>query len=199
MKREQSIFLASGVVLGFVAGFVVAWVLGRDPGPVRAGSLSPSPSRGSTAPVAAGGDDMMNQVRTRIAELKESLDREPDDIASLLELANLYMQADMYAPAQEYLMRAVEVDPSDVHARTHLGISLGQTGELEGARAQFEEAVSIDPGYWEGWYYLAVTAVRQGDLEAARRGIARLEALNPTLPEIAELEAQLAEAATDRP
>ena len=197
MKREHAIFLAAGVVLGFVAGFVVAWGLGRDSGPVRAGA--PLPSRGSSVPAAAGGDDMMSQVRTRIAELKASLDREPDDTASLLELANLYMQAGMYAPAQDYLVRAVELDPSDVHARTHLGISLGQTGELEGARAQFEETVALDPSYWEAWYYLAATAVRQGDLEGARRGIARLEALNPTLPEIAELKAHLAEATTARP
>ncbi len=200
MKREQWTFLSAGVVLGFVIGFVVAWGLGRGPGPGRAGSLAPAPlGRASMPPGSSDGESTMDQVTGDLTALKERLQHDPNDVSALVELASLYMQVSMFDQAREYLVRAVDASPDDLHARTHLGIVLSQLGELGRAREQFERTVSIDPAYWEGWYYLAVATAQQGDVEASQAAVTQLEELYPTLPELAELKAHLAEAVSSGP
>jgi Flp pilus assembly protein TadD len=190
MKREQLAFLAAGIVLGFVGGFAVAWGTSHAP---AAGPAMPAPRAPAAAPDDSG-EATMTQVTEQIAALKRRIEEHPGDPEPLVELANLYLQAGMYPQAQEHLERAVDLAPGDVHARTHLGIVLGQTGDLEGARRQFEAVVGAEPDDWQGWFYLAVTSARMGETERARQAAARVEALNPTLPELAELKRHLEEA-----
>ena len=197
MSREQLAFLSGGVVFGFVLGFVVAWGIGHAPEtPMRAAM----PQRGAppSAPTddapAPPGERTMEEVTGRLDELKSRIEQNPEDVEALIELANLYMQVNMYDRAQEYLEQAVQVDPDDLHAGTHLGIVLGQLGDLDGARARFQRTVELNPDYWEGWFYLAVTTARQGDLETARRATERVEELNPGLPELADLRQHFTEA-----
>ena len=193
MKREQVAFLAAGVVLGFVVGFVVAWGITSSPEPsgmpaTRAPRSSSMPGSGSlpTASDAPPMQERMGALNRRIAE-------NPEDAEALVELATLYMQVSMYPQAQEYLTRAVEIDADNAHARTHLGVVLGQNGDLDGAREQFELVVAAVPDGWQGWFYLAVTSARMEDLPRAREATSRLEVLNPDLPELADLKQRLAE------
>ena len=196
MKREQLVFLAAGILFGFVGGFVVAWGITHSPSSPPSMPAAQAP-RGENAPSAGnpGGDATMEHAQERIAALKGRIEQEPEDTKSLIELAGMYMQAGMYPQAQDYLVQAVAVDPEDAHARRHLGIVLGQLGDVSGAREQFEQVVRAEPGDWQGWYYLAVTTARAGDSERAREAVARVEALNPGLPELSELRQHLAEAA----
>ena len=192
MKRDQLVFLSAGVGLGFALGFALAWGTSRAPGASAAGRLAAPPMEELAAP-PSGERDLMSEVFQRLENLKTRIERDPTDAASLLELANIYMQIQRYEEARPYLEAAVEADPTSNHALTHLGIVLAETGDLNGARDRFLRTVEADPDYWEGWMYLAVTEVRRGDLSAARDATAHLEALNPDLPELAEIRQHLAE------
>jgi len=193
MKRDQWTFLCSGVVFGFVVGFVVAWGIGRSPAPVAAAPLGTrAPAPAATPATEASPDAMMGEVRARLAALREAIDKNPNDADALRELGSLYMQISRYDEARTYLERAVAASPADVHALTHLGIVLAEIGDLPGARQRFESTVAAEPDYWQGWFYIAVTCARVGDLDAARRAVARVEALQPDLPELADLKQKLA-------
>ena len=196
MTRQQVAFLFAGIVLGFVLGFVTAWGIDHAPTapPMPAPGSSTSMPAAAAEPLAApDGNAVMEEVQSRITDFKARLQSNPDDVEALQGLADMYMQVSMYSQAEEYLLRAVELLPEDPHVRTHLGIVLGQVGDLEGARQEFERVVSRQPEDWKGWLYLAVTAARQGDLERAEVATDRLEALNPTLPQIAEIRRSLVE------
>jgi len=193
MKREQLVFLAAGLLLGFVVGFAVAWGVRSVPS-VRADMpRGQSMPQGPMGGAAAAPSEGMGPVTERLAELKRHVEEHPDDVDALVEISTMYMQVSMYEQAKGYLERAVEVAPDHVHALTHLGIVLGQMGDLTAARARFERAVELEPERWEGWFYLAVTCARQGDLKAMRAATERVEELNPELPELADLRQHLAQ------
>ena len=151
-----------------------------------------SPS-GSGAVPTAGSEDLMGQVFQSVQNLKDRIAKDPADDQAYIELVNLNLKVGKKEEARTWLDRLLEIEPDHLHGLTHLGLLEAEVEDLDGARGRFLRTVEVDPDYWQGWFYLAVTEVRRGDMKAAREAADRLEALNPDLPELAEVRRHLAE------
>ena len=192
MKRDHGVFLTVGIAVGFALGFALAWGFGHAPQPgvpaVRGTASGQDPP--SESPVG-GSIDMMAEVFARVEDLRRRIADDPRDTEAVLELANLQQQVGKLDQAREVLQGLLDADPDNVHGLTHLGLLLAEQNDLDGARERFARTVELDASYWQGWFYLAVTEARREDYDAARVAADRLEALQPDLPELAELRSHL--------
>jgi tetratricopeptide (TPR) repeat protein len=192
MKRDHGVFLTAGIVVGFALGFALAWGFGHAPQPGVPAVRGTAPALDVSSEAPAGGSaDMMGEVFARVEELRRRIAEDPRDSEAVLELASLQQQVGKFDQAREVLQGLLDVDPDNLHGLTHLGLVLAEQDDLDGARERFARTVELDASYWQGWFYLAVTEARREDYDAARVAADRLEALQPDLPELAELRSHL--------
>lgn len=188
MKREQGIWLGGGLAVGFVAGFLVAYLMTVSTvagGPALAASPAPAV-------------DPHVDVRDMLADLNRRLEVNPEDLEVLAQLAEIYLQAGMPDKALGFLDRIEAVEPDLFRT----GLLRAQVLEMLGHEEQFAELVermtTMFADHWESHYLLAAHLVRHhpeaGDLARARQALDRVDELHPGIPEVAELRVQLEQA-----
>lgn len=217
MTREQWRFLVSGIVFGFLVGYVVAWgvavprvkheaspvpeagnlgmtgaVIGPGAG-AAAGGEAASPGAGPEG--GAGREELMARVFQEIAALRETLQKNPKDVRALVRLANFYQDAGKFDEAIEYYRRALQEDAGLVDARTDLGICLREMGKPDDAIAEFRRSLDTDPRHWQTWLNLGIVSLfDKHDLETAAAAFGKVEELNPQYPGLAELKEEVRKA-----
>jgi Flp pilus assembly protein TadD len=77
------------------------------------------------------------------------------------------------------LRQALTFDPSLASAHLHLGITLRQTGDLQGTTAALKTAAQLDPNNPEASYQHGFTLLRRGELTGAVVALRRVIALKP--------------------
>jgi tetratricopeptide (TPR) repeat protein len=195
MKRDHGVFLTVGIAVGFALGFALAWGFGHAPQPGVPAVRGTAPAQGVPSGSPGGGSlDMMGEVFAQVEELRRRIADDPRDTEAVLELANLQQQVGKLDQAREVLQGLLDADPDNLHGLTHLGLLLAEQNDLDGARERFARTVELDASYWQGWLYLALAEARREDYDAARVATDRLEALQPDLPELAELRSHLQQA-----
>lgn len=218
MTREQWRFLVSGILFGFLVGYVVAWgvsvprvkheaapvpeagnlgmtgaVIGPGAGAGSAGGDATSQASGPEG--GAGREDLMARVFQEIASLRETLQKNPRDVTALVRLANFYQDAGKFDEAIEYYRRALKEDATLVDARTDLGICLREMGKPDEAIAEFRLSLNTDPRHWQTWLNLGIVSLfDKHDLETAAAAFGKVEELNPQYPGLAELKEEVRKA-----
>ncbi|MFQ5670361.1 MAG: tetratricopeptide repeat protein [Acidobacteriota bacterium] len=199
MTRKQATLSIGGAVFGFTVGFLLAYALMGGGGVVRPPGSAAGPGRAlqNAAPPpreTAQGDpqgDAHQNVMELLADLKGRLEKSPDDLPTLLELANLYLRAGMSEPALEYLRHGQEVDPGNFQVRLFTAMALDESGDDDGARKIIDALIATAPERWEPYYLLATHMIHQDDAEGARHALGRLEDLNPDLEVLPDLRREI--------
>lgn len=219
MNRDQLRFLASGILFGFLVGYIIAYAV-HEPrvkqaaAPVpAAGNLGmgsvvgqPPPQDGGAAPQGSGGQSaaqgtaMMQQVQQELAALKAALAENPADFPALVRLANLNHDAGQFAEAVDLYARALEVRPEDVNVRTDMAICLREIGRVDDAIAEFRTSLTHDPGHWQTWLNLGIVSLfdRQ-DAKTAGEAFAQVEKLNPGYQDLPRLKEAVRQAGAAPP
>jgi len=201
MNKDQLQFLISGILFGFLLGYLIAYA-GREPKTVA--QAAPVPAAGNmgmgqsvpTAPdpgaAADGNEQMMGSVFKEIASLKAAIEKNPKDAASLIRLANMYHDARKFEEAVQYYKRGLEVTPKDVDARTDMGICLYEMGMADDAIAQFRTSLSYDPKHWQTWLNLGIVALSsKNDVKTATDAFNKVEEINPGFKDLPTLKEAL--------
>jgi lipopolysaccharide biosynthesis regulator YciM len=217
MSRDQVRFLISGVLFGFLVGYLIAYGV-HEPRVVQhaapvpaAGNLGMSGGIGSVPTVPAGGEpggdassagneQMMTRVFEEIGALKSAIEKDPRNVTALTRLANLYHDAAKYDQAVDYYGKALQVRPADVEARTDMGICLREMGKSDEAIAQFRTSLTYDPKHWQTWLNLGVvTLFDKKDVATATQAFAKVEEFNPTFKDLPLLKEALRKASAASP
>ena len=191
MKRDTLVFTICGFVLGLVVGtFLIGPHLAKPTlgpsGGVANAAETEQPA--ASAPAAAGAPSMsqMNAVREQLAMLKQTVEKDPRNVAALTQLGNMYMDAAKFPQAIDYFERALAVR-EDPTTRTDLGICYKQNGQPDKALAAFERAASEAPEQWQALYNEAVILGEMQRWDDARAVAAKLSAMRPNDPQVAQL------------
>ncbi len=81
----------------------------------------------------------------RIAELKQIILKDPQNIEALFELGESYFQANRFQEAMEWEVKLLAIDPKNVHVQTDLGTSYFNLGKSHEAKAAWEAGLAIAP------------------------------------------------------
>jgi predicted Zn-dependent protease len=213
VTRDHARFLVSGILFGFLSGYVVAYGIlvprvKQEAAPVPAagnlgmsgaviGSEGGAPQGqdaggGAQAAGAPGGGDrqaVMEQVFEQVKALKQALEKNPKDPEALVRLANFFQDAGKFDQAVEYYKRALAERPADVASRTDMGICLREMGRPDEAIQEFRNSLQTDPKHWQSWLNLGIVSLYdKHDTATAASAFGKVEELNPSFEGLPQLK-----------
>src|SRR5438034_6850635 len=127
MTRDNLLFAIIGILLGFIAGFLLAGNITQREAAMRAGAVTAQagqnlppnhpPVGGGDQTAAEGGQQMLASVQTAMKQAREN----PNDFDAQLTAAKLEYQIQRYDQAIEYLLAANKLKPDDAMVLGMLG------------------------------------------------------------------------------
>lgn len=209
MNKDHARFLISGILFGFLVGYLVAYGIHEprvksiaDPVPA-AGNIGMTetqaprgmPQAAGGGPPGGGSNEVMEQVFAKVGALKEAIQKNPKDTAALTQLANFYQDAGKFDQAVEYYRKALALKPDDVNPRTDMGICLREMGKPDEAIAEFRRSIALDPKHWQTWLNLGIVSLYdKHDPAAAASAFGKVEELNPSYPDLQTLKDEVRKA-----
>jgi len=107
-------------------------------------------------------------AQKQISVLQSLLKEDPKNQKALIELGNLYFDADQFDPAIQAYSKALEIDPKNADVRTDMGIMFRRKGDFDRAIAEFKKAAESDSNHTNSRYNLGVVLLHdKGDIKGA--------------------------------
>ena len=212
MNRDNLLFATIGILVGFIAGYLVHEVMatrqpprltpemraqivvpggeqGAAAAPDADAGAAPAANDGGAGPAApAGGGDGGAPGMQAIQELKAYVEKNPNDANAVRQLANLNYEIRNWRRAQELYLHYLELKPGDPDVLTDLGTSYRWTKEFDKALHLFQEAHKAAPDHWKSYFNeVVVLAFDLKKPDEAKGPLAKLQQMQPTNPAVIEL------------
>jgi cytochrome c-type biogenesis protein CcmH/NrfG len=182
LKKDNLAFLVGGFALGLLVG--VGLYSAYQGGLHRQAGQGPVPTgereRGASAAETTLADELL-RLKTRLRD-------DPNDIQSLIRLAHIHHDRQLWEPAVVYYEQALAQLPDSPDLLTDLGICYRGLRRFDDALEKFSRAQALDATHWQSLYNSAV--VLAFDLERydrAKEVLQPLLALDSPPPQLAEL------------
>lgn len=178
-RPRKGLLLLTG--LAFSVGLVFAVYELGDPGGAMPAN-HPDISGMTAAPTAAAATPTTPALdEAQVAELTAKIEADPNDLASMRALADVYFRAEQFEASATWLERFVEQQPNDLDSRLVLGVAYFNVKRVADAKAQWLRASEISPTSPHPWYNLGFGYVAQDppELEAATAAWQRVIELAP--------------------
>ena len=129
------------------------------------------------------------------APLLATLKTNPDDIDTVIKVANLYYDGRQYADAVKYYQLAAKSQPANADLLTDLGTSIWYTGDADGAIAEFQKALKYQPYHPGTLFNLGIVRWQgKSDPKGAIEAWEQLLEKNPDYPQKQQLQEYIAKA-----
>jgi tetratricopeptide (TPR) repeat protein len=127
-------------------GVILGWVIGASSwgGPRRAGRGAGAAERGAR-PGPTGRRQAPPLDQARVDQLTATLNGDPKNTTAIVQLANVYFDAERFTDAISWYEKALALDPKDADVSTDLGVSYYYTNRTDEALKRFEESLKINP------------------------------------------------------
>jgi tetratricopeptide (TPR) repeat protein len=144
MKLDAVVYFVAGAAFGVILGWVIgAQQLGRTAqfptAAIAQNPASPAP------PPAAGGRTPPALDQARVDQLTATINSDPKNTTAIVQLANVYFDAERFTDAIAWYEKALALDPKDADVSTDLGVSYYYTNRTEEALRRFEASLAINP------------------------------------------------------
>lgn len=140
MTKENILFLAVGLLLGLIVGFVVTNNLNQSGMQMMPGGTQPTSGMPSGHPGVPGDPSQpggMQDVQSTIDKARQN----PNDFEAQLEAAKVYYQIQRFDGAVEFLKRANELKPDDYDTLVNLANAYFDSGKYEDAEKTYLSAL----------------------------------------------------------
>jgi tetratricopeptide (TPR) repeat protein len=85
------------------------------------------------------------QKNREIKLLKAALEKDLNDLPTLIDLGNAYFDTDQYPEAIDAYSKALAIDPKNPDVRTDMGIMYRRLGQVDKAIQAFRQAAQDQP------------------------------------------------------
>jgi Flp pilus assembly protein TadD len=172
MVSRLGVPVAVALLLGFIAGYFAGG--GGRPAPAQAGSAA-------------------DQADGRVVQIRQALDKDPENPKLLAELGNACYDRDDWDGAIRAYEKARRKAPKDPNILSDLGAAYRNRGEFKMAESMLNKAREADPDHWQALVNLTLLAAYDPrDAAAARRHLDELKKRFPGIPNLERLEKQIA-------
>src|SRR5438034_3454282 len=199
MTRDNLLFAIIGILLGFIAGFLLASNITQREAAQRAGtittqgsqSLPPNhpPVPGGDQAAGEGGQQMLASVQTAMKQAREN----PNDFDAQLTAAKLEYQIQRYDQAIEYLLAANKLKPDDAMVLGMLGEANMDAKHYDAAAKWYKAAQIKKPGDLPSLDGYCFVLLQNGDAKGAEEAMNKLAKLDPTNQDLPQFRDKLAE------
>ncbi|MEO6976215.1 MAG: tetratricopeptide repeat protein [Gallionella sp.] len=118
--------------------------------------------------------------KTTVAQLKERLNKDSNDIDAAITLGNLYYDQGNAGLSILYYRRALDINPDLAGVRTDLGTMYWRNDDISLAEQAFRDAIARDPGFGHAYVNLGLLLHRaKNNVREARVVWQKLLAVDP--------------------
>ncbi len=197
MSRDNLLFSIIGILLGFIAGFLLASNITQREAAMRSGTSSAQTQNlpPNHPPVAGdqtageGGQQMLASVQTAMKQAREN----PNDFEAQKTAAKLEYQIGRYDQAIEYLLAANKINPADFEVLAMLGVANLDAGHFDASEKWYRAALQKKPDDMPTVDGLCAVLLSKGDAKAAEEQINKLAKIDPTNQDLPQFRSKLAE------
>ena len=182
MKLDSVVFIVAGMAFGVILGWVIgAQQLGRTATVPAAAPVQQSAAPAANAP-AGRTPPPLDQAR--VDQLTATVNSDPKNTTAIVQLANVYFDAERFTDAISWYEKALALDPKNADVSTDLGVSYYYTNRTDEALKRFEESLKINPKHTKTLLNKGIVlAFGKEDLKAAAVEWQKVVDLAPTSPE----------------
>lgn len=150
MSKDNFISAVFGVLLGFIAGYLMHEVMvARQPPRLPPGMTTIAPDQqqqaGGAGSAPAGDPNAAAPMMGQVRELQARLEKDPKDLEALQGLAAMFYQINDKKKSAEYLARYVELRPNDADAVLQLANIRFDNKEWDQARDLYARFLAANP------------------------------------------------------
>jgi hypothetical protein len=221
VTKDNLLFATIGLLFGFTLGYVLHEImvarqpLRRPPGEgavVTAGpgggaaddsgpsgssdaaggnpTAPPAGDAGAGAGAAPGGAG--GPAMAEIQQLRDYVASHPKDADAVLKLANLNFDISNWGRARDLYTQYLGLREPSPDVLTDLGTCYRQLRDFDRALEQFRRAQQVSPSHWKSRFAeVVVLAFDLNRRDAAEQAFAKLQAVAPAQPEVAQLGDEL--------
>src|ERR1051325_9109246 len=198
MTRDNLLFAIIGILLGFIAGFLLAGNITQREAAQRALPLSAQgqnlppnhpPVGGDQQPSGEGGQQMLAQVQTAMKQAREN----PNDFEAQVTAAKLEYQIGRYDQAIEYLLAANKLKPDNAEVLGMLGEANMDAKHFDAAVKWYQAALTKNPKDLASLDGYCFVLLQNGDAKTAEDAIKKLEKIDPTNQDLVQFREKLSQ------
>ena len=198
MTRDNLLFAIIGILLGFIAGFLLASNITQREAAQRAGAITTQASQSlppnhPQVPVdqtsGEGGQQMLASVQTAMKQAREN----PNDFDAQLTAAKLEYQIQRYDQAIEYLLSANKIKPTDFDTLAMLGVANLDAGHFDAAEKWYKAALQKKPDDMPAVDGLVAALLSNGNAKDAEQQINKLAKIDPTNQDLSQFREKLSQ------
>jgi tetratricopeptide (TPR) repeat protein len=145
-RKQAAILSIASLLVGIAGGWSIRGfqrrpaVVSAEPSEVAAREAGQSPTAAPPAPA-----ELKAAADAQAAPLIGRLKSDPENPAVLIELGNIYYDAQRYPTAVDFYARALKSKPADVAVRTDMATAYWFMGNADSAIAEFNQALTYAP------------------------------------------------------
>ncbi|HZF07507.1 MAG TPA: tetratricopeptide repeat protein [Thermoanaerobaculia bacterium] len=211
MNKDNVLFGVIGILLGFLAGYLLHEVMSaRQPPRLRPGDTAAAAALGAggdaagaggagEAPAdasgpgpggAGGAGGPGGPQMAAIQQLREQVEKNPNDNAALLQLANANFEIQRWDRAQELYLRYLKMKPNQPGVMSDLGVTYRNQGKFQEALDLFRQVGKIDPTNWQSRFNeVVVLGIDLKQYDQAQQALVELRKMQPNNPDVERLAA----------
>ena len=208
MNKDNLLFLMGGLLVGFVTAYLffeamasrqpprltpelrAQIVSGGDGGGMGAAGEAPAGGGDASgaANAAGGGAPGGGPAMAEIQQLRDYVEKNPNDADAVRKLADLNFNISNWLRAQELYTQYLKLKPNDPDVMTDLGITYRETKEPDKALDLFRRSKQMAPDHWQSYYNeVVVLAFDLKKNDEADQVLAQLQKMQPGNPDVAKL------------
>lgn len=201
MNKDNLIAAVFGILLGFIAGYLMHEVMAtRQPPRMAVGGTvmpqpgAPPPSAGAAAPQQGQSEMAAAQAAMEeMRQLEQLIQQNPNDAQAIRRLGDLSFDQARWSQARDLYTRFLELQPGDVDVLSDLGVVYRGLKDYDRALQLFDQTQKLAPDHWRSYYNEAVVlAFDLKRFDEAQTVLAELERLQPGNPNVSQLAAEVA-------
>lgn len=196
MSRDNLLFVIIGILLGFIAGFMLASGWSQRDTATRAAATTTQQGQNlppNHPPITGDQNVDPQQMLAQVQEAMKQAREHPDDFEAQVTAAKLEYQIQRFDQAIEYLLIANKLKPTDPDVLAMLAVANLDGGHFDAAEKWYRAALLKKPKDIPLLDGLCAALLSKGDAKGAEEAINQLAKVDPSNQDLPQFRDKLAE------